>query len=91
MVSDSKMSDTHQAARSKGLTDHSPMEDSTVVPSPSGDVEGLSKVTIQNVRPDTEPTGQEFIMNKVLALVAWPICFLAELYEKGYQYSSLNS
>ena len=55
MVSHSKMSDTHQVVRSKSLTDHSPMEDSTMVPSHSGDVGGLSKVTTQKVRPDTEP------------------------------------
>ena len=55
----SKMSDTHQVARSKSLSDPSPMEDSTMVPSPSGDVGGLSKVTTENIQPDTEPNGSE--------------------------------
>ena len=53
MVSHTTMSDTHQTPTGKSPSDCPLMEDSTMVPSPSEDVGGLSQDPARETRPDT--------------------------------------
>ena len=59
MVPHSTMPVTNQAPGSQGPSDHSSLEDTTMVPSPPGNAGGLSKNTSGTIRPDTESNGPE--------------------------------
>ena len=54
MVPNTMMPVINQVPGNQGPSDHSPLEETTVVPSPHGNAGGLSKNSSRTTRPDTE-------------------------------------